>query len=67
MTTASLSGAAFPVPIRYPDGSINIDAYKAIAKVERRKAMRAFWIWVAIILKPGDGRPMVRGYTARLG
>jgi hypothetical protein len=67
MTTVSLSKAVSPVPVRHPDGSINFDAYRAIAMVERQKASRRFWIWVVMVLKPGEGRPMVRGYAARLG
>jgi hypothetical protein len=67
MTQAPLPTPTYPAPNRHSDGSINIDAYRAIATVERQKALHQFRTLVARTLKPGDGRPMVRGYTARLG
>jgi hypothetical protein len=67
MNAAAFPGATYPAPNRHSDGSINIEAYTAIAMTERRKELRRLWALIAIALTPGDGRPMVRGYTARLG
>jgi hypothetical protein len=67
MTKAPLFIPFHNAPMRHPDGSINVDAYREIAMAERRKALRQFWSLIAAGLKPQASRPVMRGYAARLG
>jgi hypothetical protein len=67
MTKAPLFIPAHDAPMRHADGSINVDAYRKIAMIERRKALRQFWSVLAATIKPQASRPVMRGYAARLG
>jgi hypothetical protein len=67
MTTAPLFVPAHNAPMRHADGSINVDAYREIAVIERRKALRQFWSMLAAAIRPQASRPVMRGYAARLG
>ena len=67
MTTAHSLRIARTKALLHADGSIDIDAYRAIALVERRKALNRFWLRIAAGIKPKAARPMARGYAARLG